>query len=163
MWEWPHSRHWDKSDVWRIEPSYKHLENEKHTGQYLHTNTAMAKEGLVILSCCKPKHLLSRFKDTAKPGGIQLQVFKRGPDFLVYRGNQYRTGQRTLGFTGLGHGVGAWTALPSSEPLALSLTRQLNNYHFTGRKSHKCTPGMPQSVLNRYLKTNQHFIRFHKA
>lgn len=37
---------WHKSDVWRIKPSYKHLENQKHIGQYLHANAAVAKEGL---------------------------------------------------------------------------------------------------------------------
>lgn len=68
-------------------------------------------------------HLLSSFKDTVKPGGIQLQVFKH---FLVYRGNQYRTGQCTLGLTGVPSGVGPRTTLSSSKPLSPSLTRQLN-------------------------------------
>lgn len=167
MWKWPHSRHWDKSDVWRIKPCYKDLESQKHIAQYLplwsYINIAMTKEGPVILLRCKTKHLLSSFKDTAKPGGIQLQVFKHGPDFLVHRGNQYRTGRCTRGFTGAGNGVGPWTTLPSSKPLSPSLTWQLNNYHNSRRKSHKCTPVLPQSVLNRYLKSSQYFICFHNA
>lgn len=160
MWKWLHSGHWDKSDIWRIKPSYKHVEGQKHIGQHLHTSAAMAKEGLVILLCWKTKHLLSSFKDTAKPGGIQFQVFKCGPDFLVYRRNQDRTGWRTLGFDEVGNGAG--TTLPISKPLLPSRL-----HHGTWKTIISLGVNLTNVLLvclSQFLiKSNQHFRCFHNA